>query len=54
MLENLTQRPKEGDTVNLTLVFEKAGPITLAMPVSNTPLAKAGTSGGMDHGDMKM
>jgi len=54
MLENLTHRPVEGETVNVTLVFEKAGPVTLPMLVSNTPLAKAGTSGGMDHGDMKM
>ncbi|MFT4074745.1 MAG: copper chaperone PCu(A)C [Asticcacaulis sp.] len=54
MLENLTQRPKAGDTVDVTLVFEKAGPITLSMPVSNTPLAKAGEATGMDHGDMKM
>jgi copper(I)-binding protein len=54
MLENLTHRPVEGETVNVTLVFEKAGPVTLPMPVSNTPLAKTGTSGGMDHGDMKM
>lgn len=54
MLENLTHRPVEGETVNVTLVFEKAGPVTLPMPVSNTPLARAGVSGGMDHGDMKM
>jgi copper(I)-binding protein len=58
MLENLTHRPVEGETVNVTLVFEKAGPVTLPMRVSNTPLAKTGTSesmgGGMDHGDMKM
>lgn len=54
MLEGLTERPKEGDKVDVTLVFEKAGPITLSMPVSNTPLAKTGTSGAMDHGDMKM
>jgi copper(I)-binding protein len=58
MLEKLTQRPAAGETVNLTLVFEKAGPITVAMPVSNTPLAKTGEmddmSGSMDHGNMKM
>ena len=54
MLENLTHRPVEGETVNVTLVFEKAGPVTLPMLVSNTPLAKTGTSGEMDHGDMKM
>ncbi len=54
MLENLTQRPQAGQTVDLILTFEKAGPVTLHLPVSNTPLARTGTSGGMDHGDMKM
>jgi copper(I)-binding protein len=54
MLEKLIRRPIEGETVNVTLVFEKAGPVTLPMLVSNTPLAKPGTSGSMDHGDMKM
>jgi len=52
MLEGLTERPKEGETVDVTLVFEKAGPITITMPVSNAPLAKPGVSDGHDH--MKM
>ncbi|WP_031237943.1 copper chaperone PCu(A)C [Asticcacaulis sp. AC466] len=54
MLENLTERPQAGQTVDVTLAFKNAGPVTLHMPVSDTPLAKAGTSGAMDHGDMKM
>ncbi|EGF92834.1 hypothetical protein ABI_12720 [Asticcacaulis biprosthecium C19] len=44
MLEGLTDRPAEGQTVNVTLTFDGAGPVTLAMPVSNAPLAKSGTS----------
>ncbi|ESQ75990.1 hypothetical protein ABAC402_05975 [Asticcacaulis sp. AC402] len=44
MLEGLTERPAEGQTVNVTLTFDGAGPITLGMPVSNAPLAKTGTS----------
>ena len=40
MLQGVTAHPKEGDTVKLTLNFEKAGPITMDLPVSNTPLAK--------------
>lgn len=39
MLEDLTTRPADGTTEAVTLVFEKAGPVTLQMPVSNTPLA---------------
>lgn len=38
MLENLSVRPKDGDTQAVTLMFEKAGPVTLLMPVSNEPL----------------
>lgn len=38
MLQNLTVRPKDGDTQAVTLMFEKAGPVTLLMPVSNEPL----------------
>ena len=41
MLENLTMRPAQGQIVDVTLTFEKGGPVTLAMPVSDTPLAKA-------------
>lgn len=40
MLLGLKVRPQDGSTVNMKLTFEKAGDITLAMPVSNTPLTK--------------
>ncbi len=40
MLMGLKVRPQDGSTVNVKLTFEKAGEITLAMPVSNTPLIK--------------
>lgn len=40
MLMGLKVRPQDGSTVNVKLTFEKAGEITLAMPVSNTPLTK--------------
>lgn len=52
MLTPLTTRPTEGQIVNVTLTFEKAGPVTLSMPVSNTPLAKKDISDSHDH--MKM
>ena len=37
MLFDLTTRPAEGAVQKVTLVFEKAGEITLDMPVSMTP-----------------
>ncbi len=40
MLMGLKVRPQDGSTVNVKLTFEKAGEITLAMPVSNAPLTK--------------
>lgn len=40
MLMGLKVRPQDGATVNVTLTFEKAGDITLAMPVSIAPLAQ--------------
>ena len=40
MLMGLKVRPQDGSTINVKLTFEKAGDITLAMPVSNTPLTK--------------
>jgi len=39
MLEDLTTRPADGTTEAVTLVFEKAGPVTVQMPVSIAPLA---------------
>ena len=47
MLEGLTGRPQEGQTIDVTLQFEKAGKVTLAMPVSGTPLAGADPHDGM-------
>jgi copper(I)-binding protein len=44
MLQGVWAHPKEGDTVKMTLNFEKAGAITLNLPVSNAPLAKASES----------
>lgn len=41
MLFDLTTRPAEGAKQKVTLVFEKAGEVTLDMPVSMTPAAPA-------------
>lgn len=35
MLMMLTKRPKEGETVTLTLTFERAGVVTVEAPVDN-------------------
>lgn len=40
MLQGVSAHPKEGDTVKMTLTFEKAGAIVVEMPVSNAPLEK--------------
>ncbi|WP_322796886.1 copper chaperone PCu(A)C [Tepidiforma sp.] len=45
MLMNLKQRPKEGETVELTLKFEKAGELKIAAPVK----AASGSSPDMSH-----
>ena len=50
MLQDLTTRPADGTTEAVTLVFQKAGPVTVQMPVSNTPLADKKT----DMAGMKM
>jgi len=47
MLMGLTGHPQDGDFVDVTLNFEKAGAITLHMPVSTTPLASDGQMSGM-------
>lgn len=53
MLEGLTTHPKAGDKVDIVLNFEKAGAITLSVPVTDTPpAAKKPASNQM--GDMKM
>ncbi|MDC7676830.1 copper chaperone PCu(A)C [Asticcacaulis machinosus] len=41
MLFDLTTRPADGATQKVTLVFEKAGEVTIDMPVSMTPAAPA-------------
>jgi len=47
MLMDLKAPIKEGETVSLTLTFEKAGEVTLKAPVKPAP-----DMGGMDHGSM--
>lgn len=47
MLMGLTGHPQDGDFVDVTLNFEKAGAITLHMPVSTTPLASDSQMSGM-------
>ena len=46
MLMDLKQQPKEGETVEITLKFEKAGEITITAPVKKA----AGSSPDMNHG----
>jgi len=48
MLTGLTGAPKEGDFVDLTLTFAKAGPVVLKVPVRDTVL------GGDSNSAMKM
>jgi copper(I)-binding protein len=40
MLEGLKDPPRDGDHREVILTFEKAGPITVSMPVSDAPLTK--------------
>jgi copper(I)-binding protein len=42
--------PTEGETINLTLTFEKAGDVTVEVPVDNTRTPEMGKA--MDHGKM--
>ncbi len=37
MLEGLTQDLKEGDTIKITLQFQKSGPVTLDLPIRQQP-----------------
>lgn len=39
MLEGLKTPPHDGDRREVILTFEKAGPVTVSMPVSDAPLA---------------
>ncbi|MDC7682997.1 copper chaperone PCu(A)C [Asticcacaulis sp. BYS171W] len=41
MLLGLKTRPEDGQTQSVTLTFEKAGSVTVEMPVSNAPLSDA-------------
>lgn len=47
MFMGLTDRPTDGNMVSLTLTFEKAGDVTVEIPVDNSRKAM----GGMDHMD---
>lgn len=47
MLMDLKQQPKEGETVQLTLKFEKAGEVTITAPVK----VASGSSPDMNHGN---
>lgn len=49
MLMGLTREVVEGDTVTVTLVFEKAGEVVIEAPVDNVRKA-----GGMDHSGHQM
>ncbi len=40
MLEGLKAPPHDGESREMTLTFEKAGPIVVKMPVSDAPLSK--------------
>ena len=51
MLMGLTQELKDGDTVALTLVFEKAGEVVIEAPVDN---ARKGMGMGMDPNGHQM
>ena len=52
MLMGLTQPLKQGDVVTITLTFEKAGDVTIEVPVDNErkPEAAAHSGHGADHG----
>lgn len=39
MVMDLTKRPADGEFQDVILTFEKAGNVTVKMPVTNTPLA---------------
>ena len=50
MFMGLSAAPKAGDAVPVTLVFERAGAVTVSMPVA--PIGARGRDHGMDHGTM--
>ena len=52
MLQGLTQKLEEGTTMPLTLVFKRAGEVTLDVPVKGMAGGTShGGDGSMDHGD---
>lgn len=55
MLMGLTRALKDGDVINVTLTFEQAGEVVVAVPVDNAhqPAAMGGM-GTMDHSSMGM
>ena len=50
MFMDLTEVPAEGGRVPVTLVFEKAGEVTIDIPVDNARM-DAAAEGGMEHMD---
>ena len=50
MFLGLKTVPAEGDVITLVLTFEKAGEVTVEVPVDN---ARAPVAGGMEHGKMQ-
>lgn len=50
MLIGLSEQLEPGDTVHLTLVFERAGELTFDVPVREATDASSGMSGGGDMG----
>ncbi|OIQ25814.1 MAG: copper-binding protein [Alphaproteobacteria bacterium MedPE-SWcel] len=51
MFMGLTRELKDGDMVNVTLVFDKAGEITVQIPVDIDRQPEAAHGGHGDHGD---
>ena len=51
MFMDVTAPPAEGDTVRIVLRFERAGEVTVAMPVAavGAPAMPGAAHGGMDH-----
>ena len=53
MLMGLTRALKDGDVIDMTLTFEQAGDVVVAVPVDNAHQPAAmGTMEGMDHSSM--
>lgn len=60
MFMGLTEKLKDGDTISVTLTFERAGEVTIDIPVDNArepgaamPANVHGGMSGMDHGTMQ-